>query len=166
MFDKHKPCFSRPNLRTITFRNLLQNSLVVIFYQGIDQKSIFIKYPVFFYFPLHIFNQKWILLIKRIACKALIIYIYRERNLRVFWAFCQVITTLFCFIGSIDCNIIQILNFDKRSVGHIAHVSNNSQSSDQISIAISNSKYLDNLVELILHKKWKHLPIFFHIFLC
>lgn len=49
MFDKDKPCFSRLNLRTITFRNLLQNSLVVIFYQGIDQKSIFIKYPVFFF---------------------------------------------------------------------------------------------------------------------
>lgn len=138
MFNKDKPCFSRPNLRTITFRNLLQNSLVVIFYQGIDQKSIFIKYPVFFYFPLYIFNQKCILQIKRIACKALIIYIYRERNLRVFWAFCQVITTLFCFIGSIDCNIIQILNFDKRSVGHIAHVSNKAMIKSALQYLIQN----------------------------
>lgn len=58
MFDKDKPCFSRPNLRTITFRNLLQNSLVVIFYQGIDQKSIFIKYPVFFLFSIIYFQSK------------------------------------------------------------------------------------------------------------
>lgn len=58
MFNKDKPCFSRPNLRTITFRNLLQNSLVVIFYQGIDQKSIFIKYPVFFLFSIIYFQSK------------------------------------------------------------------------------------------------------------
>lgn len=53
--------------------------------------------------------------------------------------------------------------FNKKPRGHIAHLRNNRHNSDQISITVSNSKYLDNLVEKILHKKLKNFPTFRHI---
>lgn len=58
MFDKDKPCFSRPNLRTITFRNLLQNSLVVIFLSRYRSKKHLYKVPCFFLFSIIYFQSK------------------------------------------------------------------------------------------------------------
>lgn len=85
-------------------------------------------------------------------------FTFKDKNENISW------TGL--ILPKTDQNCYQKIN--KRPRDHITHLSNSSHNSDQISIAIYNSKWLDNLVEEILLKKILKSSCFYmyHIFLC